>query len=61
MEGSMRIYVDNVPENCNNCIFKQNMSQYFDLEDFCSLNKKHISRIIIGKDCPLEELEGCNI
>lgn len=29
----MKIYVDNKPENCNNCIFKQIMSQHWDLED----------------------------
>lgn len=29
----MKIYVDNTPENCNNCIFKQNMSQHWDLND----------------------------
>ncbi len=54
----MKIYVDNVPENCNNCIFRQNMSQYWDLNDYCFLNKKSTSRIIMDKDCPLEKLEG---
>jgi hypothetical protein len=53
----MKIYVDNTPENCNNCIFRHNMSQHWDLDDYCFLNKKSTSRIIMDKDCPLEELE----
>ncbi len=53
----MKIYVDNAPENCNNCIFRQNMSQHLDLDDYCFLNKKSTSRIIMDRDCPLEELE----
>ena len=53
----MKIYVDDVPENCNSCIFRQNMSQHWDLEDYCFLNKKSASRIIMDKDCPLEGLE----
>jgi hypothetical protein len=28
----MKIYVDNAPKNCNKCIFKQNMSQHWDLD-----------------------------
>lgn len=57
MEGCMKIYVDNTPGNCNNCIFRQNMSQHWDLDDYCFLNKKSTSRIIMDKDCPLERLE----
>ena len=57
----MKIYVDNAPENCNNCIFRQNMSQHWDLDDYCFLNKKRISRIIMDKDCPLKELEDMDI
>lgn len=53
----MKIYVDNVPKNCNNCIFKQNMSQHWDLEDYCFLNKKSTNKIIMDEDCPLKELE----
>ena len=37
--------------------FRQNMSQHWDLNDYCFLNKKSTSRIIMDKDCPLEELE----
>lgn len=54
-EDSMRVYVDNVPKNCNKCVFKQIMSQHWDLEDYCLLNRKITSRIIIKKDCPLVE------
>ncbi len=53
----MKIYVDDVPENCNSCIFRQNMSQHWDLEDYCILNKKGTSTIILDRDCPLEKLE----
>jgi len=57
MEDSMRIYVDNKPENCNNCIFKLIMSQHWDLEDLCFLNKKCTSKINMDADCPLKGLE----
>lgn len=54
----MKIYVDNAPENCNNCIFGQNMSQHWDIEDYCILNKKSTGTIIMDEDCPLGKLEG---
>lgn len=54
----MKVYVDNAPKNCNNCIFRQNMSQHWDLDDYCFLNKKSTSRINMDRDCPLEKLEG---
>ncbi len=53
----MKIYVDDKPENCNRCIFKQVMSQHWDLEDYCFLNRKHISKISMDEDCPLKGLE----
>lgn len=53
----MRSYVDDVPENCNNCRFKQIMSKHWDLDDYCLLNKKRIGRIAMDEDCPLEELK----
>lgn len=56
MGDSMRIYVDEKPKNCNNCIFKQSMSKHWDLEDYCLLNKKITSRIVMDRDCPLKEL-----
>lgn len=36
----MKVSADNAPENCNNCIYKQNMSKHWDLNDYCFLNKK---------------------
>jgi len=49
----MKNYVDNVPENCNNCTFKQNRSQHWDLEDYCFMCKKELGKIIMDEDCPL--------
>lgn len=53
----MKDCVDNKPENCNHCIFNQSISKHWDLEDYCLLNKKNISKIVMDKDCPLRELE----
>ncbi len=53
----MKISMDRKPENCNHCIYREELSRYFDLGDYCFLNKKSTSRIIIDKDCPLGELE----
>lgn len=55
LEVSMKTCGDNAPENCNNCTFKQNMSQHWDLEDYCTLNKKSTSIIIMDRDCPLQK------
>ena len=43
--------------NSNNCNIRNNNSKYWDLDNYCFLNKKSTRRIIIDKDCPLEELE----
>ena len=51
----MKTCEDNAPKNCNHCTFKQNMSQHWDLEDYCTLNKKSTSRIIMDRDCPLQK------
>lgn len=51
----MIVYANNVPKNCNNCIFKQNRSQHLDLDDNCFLNKKRMRNIIMDKDCPLKK------
>lgn len=53
----MKNCVDNIPKNCNNCAFRKIMSKHWDLEDYCLLNKKHTSRIVMEEDCPLKELE----
>ena len=49
--------VSNVPENCNGCTFKQMVSRHWELEDYCILNDKNISRMIMEEDCPLAERE----
>ena len=43
------------PVNCNHCSYREEVSRYFDLEDYCSRNMKCISRIDMGMDCPLRE------
>lgn len=40
-------------ENCNHCIYRKNVSRYVDLEDYCSRNMKHTSKINMEIDCPL--------
>ena len=47
--------MDIKPKNCNHCIYRENVSRYFDLEDYCSRNMKHISKINMETDCPLRE------
>lgn len=54
----MKLCVDNVPDNCNYCYFRQNMSQHWELEDYCFLNKKKTRDMIMDEDCPLKSLEG---
>lgn len=41
----MEVHMDIKPKNCNHCIYRENVSRYFDLEDYCSRNMKHISKI----------------
>ena len=51
----MDIYVDRKPENCNHCIYKKDVSRYFDLDDYCSKNMRHTSKINMETDCPLRK------
>lgn len=53
----MKIYVDTLPKNCNYCVFRENMSQHWNLEDYCFLNKKKTSEVVLNEDCPLSKLE----
>lgn len=53
----MAIHTDR-KQNCNHCIYRQDVSSHFDLDDYCSLNMKRTSRITMDKDCPLEDEEG---
>lgn len=48
-------YMDIKPKNCNHCIYRENVSRYLDLEDYCSRNMKHISKINMETDCPLRK------
>lgn len=47
--------MDRVSENCNHCIYREELSRHFDLEDYCSLNRKRTGKIDIGTDCPLRK------
>lgn len=53
----MKTHMDNVPENCNYCSFRQKVSQHWELEDYCFLNKKKTRDMIMDEDCPLKSLE----
>ncbi len=47
--------MDIKPKNCNHCIYRENVSRYLDLEDYCSRNRKHTSKINMETDCPLRK------
>ncbi len=51
----MDTHVSDVPENCNGCMYKQILSRHWELEDYCALNQKSISRMDMEKDCPMAE------
>jgi len=51
----MDIHVNNVPENCNGCMYKQMVSRHWELEDYCILNRKNINRMNMEEDCPMAE------
>lgn len=55
---SMDANVSSVPKNCNGCKFKRMVSKHWELEDYCILNNKSISRMDMKKDCPLWGKEG---
>lgn len=57
----MKTNMDRKPENCNHCIYRENVSRYFDLDDYCSKNRKHTSKIIMDDDCPLWQQEDKGI
>lgn len=57
----MKTNMDRKPENCNHCIYRENVSRYFDLDDYCSKNMKHTSKIIMDDDCPLWQQEDKGI
>ena len=47
--------MDIKPKNCNNSIYRENVSRFLDLEDCCSRNMKPTSKINMETDCPLKE------
>lgn len=49
----MKIYVDEIPDNCNHCLFRENVSQHWEVEDYCLLTNKLICHTNICVDCPL--------
>ena len=51
----MKINVDMKPRNCNHCIYLENVSRHYDLDDYCSKIMKRIGRIDMEKDCPLRK------
>lgn len=50
----MKINIYRKPENCNHCIYRENVSRYLDLDDYCSRTMKWIGKINIDTDCPLK-------
>lgn len=51
----MGVYMDIKPKNCNHCIYRENVSRYLDLEDYCSKNMRQTSKINMETDCPLRK------
>lgn len=51
----MKINIYRKPENCNHCIYRENVSRYLDLDDYCSRIMKRTGKINIDIDCPLRK------
>lgn len=51
----MKICMDREPMNCNHCIYREELSRYFDLDDYCAKNGKRTGKINIQTDCPLRK------
>lgn len=51
----MKINIYRKPENCNHCIYRENVSRYLDLDDYCSRTMKRTGKINIDIDCPLRK------
>ena len=51
----MRICMEKKSENCNNCIYRKDVSRHLDMDDYCSLNRKRTGKIDIKTDCPLRK------
>lgn len=53
----MKIHMDRKLENCNHCIYREELSRHLDLDDYCAKSMKRTGRINMDIDCPLERLE----
>ncbi len=51
----MKICMYRKPENCNHCIYREELSRYVDLDDYCTKNRKRTGKINMQTDCPLRE------
>lgn len=51
----MKICMSKKPENCNHCIYREDVSRCLDLDDYCTRIMKQTSRIIMDNDCPLRK------
>lgn len=51
----MKTYANRKPENCNHCIYRENVSRYLDLDDYCRKNMKRTRKIDFERDCPLRK------
>lgn len=51
----MKIYMDREPRDCNHCIYREEWSRYFDLDDYCTKSMKRTGKINMQTDCPLRE------
>lgn len=49
--------MDNTHKSCNYCTYRRNLSRHWELEDYCSMIKKEISKINMEEDCPLKNKE----
>lgn len=54
----MKTHMDNVPENCNYCGYRQKLSLHWDIDYYCFLNKKKTRDMIMDEDCLLKSMEG---
>ena len=51
----MKICMDREPRNCNHCIYRKELSRYFDRDDYCTKSMKGTGKINIQTDCPLRK------
>lgn len=54
----MERHDNEVSENCNHCNYRDCLSKHWDIEDYCSFNKKKIGKINVEHDCPLRMMKS---